>query len=133
MSDIVWISLNEGVFAGVSDRCRKEISEYMRNGHQSNRPCECRRCPAINPPLFQRGDLIWTLDPQKIFYISAVAPSQGNVHSAPVFRHLVAVRLITSNAATGKGIVFVDSGDIPRDCIRGGRGYRIRMDVLSGT
>jgi len=31
MLGIVWISLNEGVFVGVSDRCRKEISECMCN------------------------------------------------------------------------------------------------------
>ena len=31
MSGIVWISSNGEVSVGVSDRCRKDISEYMRD------------------------------------------------------------------------------------------------------
>ena len=32
MSGIAWISLNEGVYVGVSCRCGKKISEYMHDG-----------------------------------------------------------------------------------------------------
>ena len=110
----------------VSDRCKKQIRESMHNVPLSNRPGEHRRCPAVDPPLLYRADLFRTLDPQKIIHVGAIVPSQGNVHPAPVFRHLVAIWFVTSNTAVRKGIALADPGD----SVRSGCGYPIRVNVF---
>ena len=117
MSGTVSISSNEGVSAMVSDHCRKRISESIHNVPLSNRPGEHRRCPAVDPPLLYRADLFRTLDPQKILHVGAIAPGQGNIHPAPVLRHLVAAWFVTSNTAARKGIILADSGNVPGDSV----------------
>ena len=59
------------------------------------------------------------LDLQKLLHVSAIAPSQGSIHSTSIFRHLIALWLITPHVATGKGIIFADSRNVPREHLKG--------------
>ena len=103
-------------------------SNYTTN-HGLNRLGKHQRCPAIDPPLLQRRNPLRVpgFNPQEGIHVGAIARGQRNIHSTPVFRHPVAVRLIASNATARKDIILADPRNVARERIGGGCGYRIGL------